>query len=860
MKKFLISLLLVCICPALAAQKIDTTFCDASLSEVLRHLNRSQSRYVINFMYDELEEFRVTATVRNKSVPDALEQLIGFYPVRVKTVGKNEIYVESLHKTIPLYTGSITDENRLPLGFANVALLSPTDSTLLAGGVTNNDGRVAIPCEREKVIARISHIGYRTLYLTCENFQMGTIQMEPDTLSIYPVVVDGHSPLLRIERGKLVFDTRHIAGAVHAADLLRYAPGVILNDNRISVLGDEGIIFCINGKEQRLSAAETLQMLKSFPASEVERIEIERRPDARFLSSGNSGVINLVLNKKDNDYMGGSIGYAHTQYAEHGDEATANVVFNRGNVSSLLNVAGTWDNTRYSENGIVFFPRVTQTNADKGHIGNHHYTARWQMDYNASEQLALGAYALYANGRRNLDEKGEHSYEQNNIYGLKDAICNSQRGEKTHTFSLNTNASQKLRLKNGKIDYNLDFYRMSMNDHLRSTETGSLPGSQSNISNYQNVIDQTVNNYSAKTDATIGGMKAGAQYAYTRTARKLTDTWEKDYTEWSDFVYDEQILSAYAEYGGGLGKRLSYRIGGRYEQTWTNGRTQTNSLEENGHSAYGRFFPILNVNYTPNKRNSFRWNLSGHIERPNILNINPDSLHYDAYNYSAGNPELKPSYLYKAAMGYNYKGCLDLDIFYAYQPDRMTRIRHAGWPFVFTTWDNAVDEQSLGINSFYTFSHLPWMNAVLMQGVSWNRFRNSKERTHPIVQGWSYTASLQTSFFLDRKRNWTANLNVNYSSREKDLFQTLDACYRADVGLQYRCFRDRLVLNLACRNLLASRTKGWEDIGQTQMYFNNRHHYRQVLLSLTYNWGAKLRQNRRSYNSDEVQKRVVNDF
>ena len=138
MKKFLISLLLVCICPALAAQKIDTTFCDASLSEVLRHLNRSQSRYVINFMYDELEEFRVTATVRNKSVPDALEQLVGFYPVRVKTVGKNEIYVESLHRTIPLYTGSITDENRLPLGFANVALLSPTDSTLLAGGVANN--------------------------------------------------------------------------------------------------------------------------------------------------------------------------------------------------------------------------------------------------------------------------------------------------------------------------------------------------------------------------------------------------------------------------------------------------------------------------------------------------------------------------------------------------------------------------------------------------------------------------------------------------------------------------------------------------------------------------------------------------
>ena len=70
MKKFLISLLLVCICPALAAQKIDTTFCDASLSEVLRHLNRSQSRYVINFMYD------------GKAAKTNMEYIMGPMPVK----------------------------------------------------------------------------------------------------------------------------------------------------------------------------------------------------------------------------------------------------------------------------------------------------------------------------------------------------------------------------------------------------------------------------------------------------------------------------------------------------------------------------------------------------------------------------------------------------------------------------------------------------------------------------------------------------------------------------------------------------------------------------------------------------------
>ena len=212
-------------------------------------------------------------------------------------------------------------------------------------------------------------------------------------------------------------------------------------------------------------------------------------------------------------------------------------------------------------------------------------------------------------------------------------------------------------------------------------------------------------------------------------------------------------------------------------------------------------------------------------------------------------------------MGYTYKGVLSFDLYYAYEPNRMTQVSLiSGMEATFSTWDNVVDQHSLGINSFYYFDRLKWMNAILMQSVCWSRTTGDGQRTLTDIEGWSYTGVLQTSFFFDRDRQWTANLNVTYSSPEKDVTKTLDARYMIDAGLQYRFWKDRLTVGLTCRNLFASRIKGTEYLGTTAMDFDNKFNYRQFRLTLTYNWGAKLRHDQRRYESDEMQERIVNDF
>ena len=65
------------------AQRITRQYNNVSFSAALKDLNARQHKYTINFVYDELEDFRVTKSIRNQSVPDAIMQLIGFYPIRM---------------------------------------------------------------------------------------------------------------------------------------------------------------------------------------------------------------------------------------------------------------------------------------------------------------------------------------------------------------------------------------------------------------------------------------------------------------------------------------------------------------------------------------------------------------------------------------------------------------------------------------------------------------------------------------------------------------------------------------------------------------------------------------------------------
>lgn len=858
-----------------SGQEISCDFHDVSMPDALRNIQEQATQYDIIFIYNDLEDFRVTTDVHQKSVMDAIIQIVGFYPVRVYEGDSREIYVECTHKTERRLTGTIVDEQGQPVSYANIAVLNPADSTLLGGGVSNESGYFAIPYDQEEVLVRISHVGYKTIHQLFDKSEVGMVRMQMDALWLKGVTVKGQAPVLRREAGAIIFDTRYVAGAINAKDLLQYAPGVMVRDDNVSLFGTSGIIFCINGKEQKIQARDMLQLLQTYPASDIERIEMIQSPGARYAAEGNAGVINFVLHKHGNDFIGGTMAYARTQFEEHGDETNASFIYNKGRISTSLNLAGIWDHTLYRETNTIGYTDTERLNIDDGHISKENYTLRWQMDYQALDRLNLGAYVMYADGERHLTIDGLYDYQPKVSHSVSRFATQTHRKEDTKTWAMNINAVQRVGKEGAKIDYNLDYYRMKMGDSRHSVSYGMYTGDspeiifQSDTTNfdYKNNIAQTIDNYSAKVDFSYDGFRLGSQYVYTRSHLDLAYSGTNASHSFVSTFYDEQVWAGYAEYGRTFGNAWSLNIGGRYEHTWTKGDNRPIAYESR--SDYGRFFPSLHVGYHPNSSHAFSWSLSSRITRPNMINLNPNWVWQDVNHVSFGNQHLKPSYLYKAMMGYTYQGVLNFDLYYAYQPDRVDAVYSVDKQVTYNSWDNITDEYTFGVNSFYYFGKLRWMTATLMQGICYSKtVRSSKERIaglirqylHPQVENISYTGMLQTSFFFDRDHKWMANLNATYTSCEKDVAKKVDACYMVDVGLRHSFWKDRLAVGLVCRNLLASHIKGEEYLSTQVMAFNNKFNYRQLHLTLTYNWGARLRHDQRRYESDDMQERIVNDF
>ena len=294
MKRISFILFLCVIVSVASAQKITHTFQDVPLSDALKYIQEKNENYNITFIYDELEDFRVTTHIQNKSIPDAVVQIVGFYPVRVVKSGKHEIYIECTHKTDRHLRGTIIDEQGLPVAFANIAVLNPADSTLLCGGVSNESGIFVIPIDQTNFLVRISYIGYKTIYKQCNSTELGTIRMQPETQTLKGVTVKGHVPQYKMTTGGMTVDIQNslLKDVGTADDVLSMLPQVQGNDGNFTVFAKGTPEIYINNK--KVQNARELKQLKSTDIKSVDVTALAWRHTAKLCIT-RSGQITMML-------------------------------------------------------------------------------------------------------------------------------------------------------------------------------------------------------------------------------------------------------------------------------------------------------------------------------------------------------------------------------------------------------------------------------------------------------------------------------------------------------------------------------------------------------------------------------------
>lgn len=302
------------------AQRISAVFSDMPLPTVLHDIAARSKTYTLHFIYDDLEDFRVTANINGKSVPDAVRQAIGFYPVSMSVnESLRTITVECRASTSARWKGRVTDAVGEPLPYATVSLLSPRDSAALAVGVSSESGRFVIPCGAERAIVRVSYVGYETLYALRTATDAGTLRMKTEPNVLKAVTVKASRPFaVATDQGLLA----QVKGTAlekfgSASEMLTHLP-LVTDDGQVVGHGTPEIY--INNK--KVKGTEELDRLR---ADEIQTAEIITSPGAEY-GAGVSSVIRINTVRRQGEGWSGNFSAAYRRGKEW-----------YGNVNAALN-------------------------------------------------------------------------------------------------------------------------------------------------------------------------------------------------------------------------------------------------------------------------------------------------------------------------------------------------------------------------------------------------------------------------------------------------------------------------------------------------------------------------------------------
>ena len=391
MKRLSFFLLLCAIVTVANAQKITHTFQDNPLSDALKYIQEQATDYNITFIYDELEDFRVTTSIKHKTVTEAIMQIVGFYPVRVVKRGESEIYVECTHKTERHLTGTIIDENRQPVPYANVYLLHPSDSTVIGGGVSNEAGVFVIPYEQSPVLARISYVGYKTVYKLCDQSEVGTIKMQPDNYTLNGVVVQGERPKVVLQGNSLMMN---VEGTVMsrlgtAEDVLSRVPTISKKGDGYEILGKGAPLIYLNNRK-----LTDLNELRNIQSDNIRSVEVVQNPGARY-----DATVQAVIVIRTRRAAGQGLGVELSSWSRKGrgyqNNERINLTYRTGRLELFANLFGAY-NKRWSrgdfEQTIFADTLWTVSNRKQSTARNPYAEGRVGFNYQLNDSNSFGGF------------------------------------------------------------------------------------------------------------------------------------------------------------------------------------------------------------------------------------------------------------------------------------------------------------------------------------------------------------------------------------------------------------------------------------------------------------------------------------
>lgn len=708
MMKRLSFILLLCVIVSVAsAQKITHTFQDVPLSEALKYIQAQATDYNITFIYDELEDFRVTTSIKNKSVTDAIMQIVGFYPVRVVKRGESEIYVECTHKTERHLTGTIIDENRQPVPYANVYLLHPSDSTVIGGGVSNEAGVFVIPYEQSPVLARISYVGYKTVYKLCDQSEVGTIKMQPDSYTLNGVVVQGERPKVVLQGNSLMMN---VEGTVMerlgtAEDVLTRVPMIAKRGEGFEILGKGAPLIYVNGRKLR-----DLQELKNIQSDNIRNVEVIQNPGARYDAS-----VNAVIIIRTKRAAGEGLGVELSSWSRSGrgyaNNERINLTYRMGGLELFANLFGAYNRRKSHgefEQTIFADTLWVINNQQKNTVRNPFLEGRFGFNYQINDNHSFGGF--YQNTYDYVKTRSEYDDDL-----LADGVAYDHLQNSSVRRNKNTPIHQANLYYTGKvgqlsIDFNADYTFRRQQSRNQQQELSTEYEDRDVNTESQTRSKLFAEKLFVTHPLWKGQIEIGEEYTNTRWKSRFEN--QEGYIANSNNEQHESNIAPFMELRQRLG-RFQLSAGLRYEHVESEYFVGGQRRDEQCRT-YDDFFPSFSVS-TSAKNLQLSFSYAKRTARPSYWQLSSDVTYENRLNLQTGNPYLKP------VKYHNLNAMVMWKWLYL-----MTNFSHCVDPILYTA-GGLEDDSKVNFVTYLNYDHADWLtitlgaqkNVKLGNGITW---------------------------------------------------------------------------------------------------------------------------------------------
>ena len=333
-----------------------------------------------------------------------------------------------------------------PIIQATVQLLSPKDSSMINGSVTDEYGNFVVHAKPGKYILKVSYVGYvsqfkhYTLSKTHPQVSVGTIALPDDAIMLKEAVVTAEAPMVSVSKDTMMYSSsayRTPQGAM-LEELVKKLPGAeVSDDGTVKINGKEVKKIMVDGKE--FFGGDVSTGLKNLPVDMVDKVKAyDKKSDLARITGIDDGeeetVLDLTVKKGKNK---GFFGNADLSVGTE-DRYSGRTMMNYFKDQTQFSMIGSANNT-----------------ADQGFSGGG---SRWFWPSGLNARKMLGAN--FATETEKLDMGGSIRYN----YRDQDRIGRgySERFLQTGSSYANTNSLYRVNTNSINIDYRLEWKPDSM--------------------------------------------------------------------------------------------------------------------------------------------------------------------------------------------------------------------------------------------------------------------------------------------------------------------------------------------------------------------------------------------------------------